>query len=131
MKITTIGIDLAKEVFQTHGVDKQGKILMCKQLRRNKMTKFFANIEPCLIGMEACGSSHHWARKLGEFGHTIKLMSPQFVKPYVKTNKHDMADAEAICEAVSRPNMRFVAIKNVEQQAILSNTPRQARLRQG
>ena len=120
MKITTIGIDLAKEVFQIHGVGEHGKIVLRKQLRRNKMTKFFANIEPCLIGMEACGSSHHWARKLSEFGHTIKLMSPQFVKPYVKTNKHDMADAEAICEAVSRPNMRFVPIKNIEQQAILS-----------
>ncbi len=120
MKITTIGIDLAKEVFQIHGVDDHGKVLLRKQLRRNKMTKFFANIEPYLIGMEACGSSHHWSRVLGEFGHTVKLMSPQFVKPYVKTNKHDMADAEAICEAVGRPNMRFVAIKNVEQQAILS-----------
>jgi transposase len=120
MKITTIGIDLAKEVFQIHGVDKHGKTVLRKQLRRNKMTNFFANLEPCLIGMEACGSSHHWARKLAEFGHNVKLMSPQFVKPYVKTNKHDMADAEAICEAVSRPNMRFVAIKNVEQQAILS-----------
>ena len=120
MKITTIGIDLAKEVFQIHGVDDHGKTVLRKQLRRNKMTNFFANLEPCLIGMEACGSSHHWARKLSEFGHTIKLMSPQFVKPYVKTNKHDMADAEAICEAVSRPNMRFVPIKNIEQQAILS-----------
>ena len=120
MKITTIGIDLAKEVFQIHGVDEYGKIVLRKQLRRGKMAKFFANLEPCLIGMEACGSSHHWARKLGEFGHTIKLMSPKFVKPYVKTNKHDMADAEAICEAVSRPNMRFVPIKNIEQQAILS-----------
>jgi len=120
MKITTIGIDLAKEVFQIHGVDMHGKALLRKQLRRSNMTKFFANLDPCLIGMEACGSSHHWARKLGEFGHTVKLMSPQFVKPYVKTNKHDMADAEAICEAVIRPNMRFVSIKNVEQQAILS-----------
>jgi len=120
MKITTIGIDLAKEVFQIHGVDEHDKIVLRKQLRRNRMTKFFANIEPCLIGMEACSSSHHWARKLSEFGHTVKLMSPQFVKPYVKTNKHDMADAEAICEAVSRPNMRFVPIKNIEQQAILS-----------
>jgi transposase len=120
MKITTIGIDLAKEVFQIHGVDVHGKAVLRKQLRRSDMTKFFVNLEPCLIGMEACGSSHHWARKLGEFGHTVKLMSPQFVKPYVKTNKHDMADAEAICEAVSRPNMRFVATKNVEQQAILS-----------
>ena len=120
MKITTIGIDLAKEVFQVHGVDEHGKTVLRKQLRRNKMTNFFANLEPCLIGMEACGSSHHWARKLSEFGHTVKLMPPQFVKPYVKTNKHDMADAEAICEAVSRPNMRFVPIKNIEQQAILS-----------
>ncbi|HSG60990.1 MAG TPA: IS110 family transposase [Pseudomonadales bacterium] len=120
MKITTIGIDLAKEVFQIHGVDAHGKTVLRKQLRRNKMTNFFANLEPCLIGMEACGSSHHWSRKLSEFGHTVKLMSPQFVKPYVKTNKHDMADAEAICEAVSRPNMRFVPIKNTEQQAILS-----------
>lgn len=120
MKITTIGIDLAKEVFQIHGVDDHGKIVLRKQLRRNGMAKFFANLESCLIGMEACGSAHHWARKLGEFGHTVKLMPPQFVKPYVKTNKHDMADAEAICEAVSRPNMRFVPIKHVEQQAILA-----------
>ena len=120
MKITTIGIDLAKEIFQIHAVDEHGKAVLRKQLRRSEMAKFFANLEPCLIGMEACGSSHHWARKLGEFGHTVKLMSPQFVKPYVKTNKHDMADAEAICEAVNRPNMRFVPIKNIEQQAILS-----------
>lgn len=120
MKITTIGIDLAKEVFQVHGVDAQGKAVLRKQLRRSEMARFFANLEPCLIGMEACGGSHHWARKLGEFEHTVKLMSPQFVKPYVKTNKHDMADAEAICEAVSRPSMRFVPIKNVEQQTILS-----------
>jgi len=120
MKITTIGIDLAKELFQIHGVDSQGKTVLRKQLRRNEMAKFFANLDPCLVGMEACGSSHHWARKLNEFGHTVKLMSPQFVKPYVKTNKHDMADAEAVCEAVSRPNMRFVAIKNIDQQAILS-----------
>lgn len=120
MKITTIGVDLAKEVFQVHGVDAHGKAVLRKQLRRNEMAKFFANLEPCLIGMEACGSAHYWARKLSEFGHTTKLMAPQFVKPYVKTNKNDMADAEAICEAVSRPNMRFVPIKNVEQQAILS-----------
>ncbi|MBX9917636.1 MAG: IS110 family transposase [Nitrosomonas sp.] len=120
MEITTIGIDLAKEVFQVHGVDIHGKAVLRKQLRRSEMARFFANLDPCLIGMEACGSSPHWARKLSEFGHTVKLMSPQFVKPYVKTNKHDIADAEAICEAVSRPNMRFVPIKNVEQQAILS-----------
>jgi len=120
MKITTIGVDLAKELFQIHGVDAHGKAVLRKQLRRGEMAKFFANLEPCLIGMEACSSAHHWARKLGEFGHTVKLMAPQFVKPYVKTNKNDMADAEAICEAVSRPNMRFVPVKNVEQQAILS-----------
>jgi transposase len=120
MKITTIGIDLAKEVFQVHGVDTHGKAVLRKQLRRGEMAKFFANLEPCLIGMEACGSAHHWARKLGGFGHTVKLMAPQFVKPYVKTNKNDMADAEAICEAVGRPNMRFVPMKSVEQQAILS-----------
>ena len=120
MKITTIGIDLAKEVFQIHGINEHGKVMLRKQLRRNAMIKYFANLAPCLIGMEACGSAHYWARKLSELGHTVKLMSPQFVKPYVKTNKHDMADAEAICEAVSRPNMRFVPIKNVEQQAILS-----------
>jgi len=120
MEITTIGIDLAKEVFQIHGVDRHDKGVLCKQLRRNEMVKFFVNLKPCVIGVEACGSSHYWARKLNEFGHTVKLMAPQFVKPYVKTNKHDMADAEAICEAISRPNMRFVPVKNIEQQAILS-----------
>jgi transposase len=120
MKITTIGIDLAKEMFQIHGADTQGNAVLRKQLRRHEMAKFFATMAPCLIGMEACGSAHHWARKLGEYGHTVKLMAPQFVKPYVKTNKNDMADAEAICEAVTRPNMRFVALKNIEQQAILS-----------
>ena len=120
MKITTIGLDLAKVVFQIHGVDERGKVAARKQLKRAEMSKYFANLEPCLIGMEACGSAHYWARKLEGYGHTVKLMAPQFVKPYVKTNKNDMADAEAICEAVSRPNMRFVAIKNVEQQAILS-----------
>jgi len=120
MKITTIGIDQAKEVFQVHGVEVRGKAVLRKQLKRKDMAKFFANLEPCLIGMEACGSAHHWARKLGEYGHTVKLMAPQFVKPYVKTNKNDVADAEAICETVSRPNMRFVPVKNVEQQAVLS-----------
>lgn len=120
MKITTIGIDLAKLVFQIHGVDERGKVAVRKQLKRAEMASYFANLEPCLIGMEACGSAHHWARKLAGYGHTVKLMAPQFVKPYVKTNKNDMADAEAICEAVGRPNMRFVAMKTVEQQAILS-----------
>ena len=120
MKITTIGIDLAKAVFQIHGVDERGKVAVRKQLKRSEMSSYFANLETCLIGMEACGSAHYWARKLEGYGHTVKLMAPQFVKPYVKTNKHDMADAEAICEAVSRPNMRYVSVKTVEQQAILS-----------
>ncbi|CAE6690391.1 IS110 family transposase [Candidatus Nitrotoga fabula] len=120
MNITTIGLDLAKDVFQVHAADAQGKTVLRKQLRWSEMAKFFANLKPCLIGMEACGGAHHWARKLEEFGHTVKLMAPQFVKPYVKTNKNDAADAEAISEAVNRRNMRFVPIKNVEQQAILS-----------
>lgn len=120
MKITTIGIDLAKNVFQAHGVNEHGKTEKKKQLKRGQVAEFFANLPPCLIGMEACGSAHYWAPKLEGFGHTVKLIAPQFVKPYVKTNKNDAADAEAICEAVARPNMRFVPIKNVEQQAVLS-----------
>ena len=120
MKITTIGIDLAKNVFQVHGVDAQGKAVLKKQLKRDQMAAFFVSLPACLIGMEACGSAHHWARKLQGYGHTVRLIAPQFVKPYVKTNKNDAADAEAICEAVGRPNMRFVPIKNVEQQAVLA-----------
>lgn len=120
MKITTVGIDLAKNVFQIHAVDEQGKTVLKKQLKRDQMAEFFVNLPACLIGMEACGSSHHWARKLQGYGHTVKLMAPQFVKPYVKTNKNDAADAEAICEAVTRPNMRFVPIKNIEQQSVLA-----------
>lgn len=120
MKITTVGIDLAKNVFQVHGVDEHGKAVLRKQIKRAQVVEFFANLPPCLIGMEACGSAHHWARKLQALGHTVKLMAPQFVKPYVKTNKNDAADAEAICEAVRRPNMRFVSTKTVEQQAVLS-----------
>ena len=120
MEITTIGIDLAKSVFQVHGVDKHGKAVLRKKLDRASMLEFFVKLPPCVIGMEACGSAHYWARKLGAMGHTVKLMAPQFVKPYVKTNKNDAADAEAICEAVARPNMRFVPIKTDEQQAVLS-----------
>lgn len=120
MKITTVGIDLAKNVFQVHGVDEHGKVVLRKQLKRSQVTAFFANLPVCLIGMEACGSAHHWARELERMGHTVRLMAPQFVKPYVKTNKNDVADAEAICEAVARPNMRFVPVKNLEQQTILS-----------
>jgi len=120
MKVTTVGIDLAKNVFQLHGVNEFGKTVIKKQLRRDQVSEYFANLPTCLIGMEACGSAHYWARKLLGFGHAVKLMAPQFVKPYVKTNKNDAADAEAICEAVARPNMRFVPIKNIEQQAILA-----------
>jgi transposase len=119
MNITTIGLDLAKSVFQVHGVDERGKAVSRKALKRADVMSFFAKLLPCLVGMEACGSAHFWARKLTELGHTVKLMAPQFVKPYVKTNKNDARDAEAICEAVRRPNMRFVPIKTVEQQALL------------
>jgi transposase len=120
MKITTMGIDLAKAVFQVHGVDVCGKAVLRKQLKRKDVPGFFTNLEPCLIGMEACGSAHYWARKLTTLGHTVRLMAPQFVKPYVKTNKSDRNDAEAICEAVARPNMDFVPVKTTEQQAVLA-----------
>ncbi|WP_457390003.1 IS110 family RNA-guided transposase [Roseateles sp. P5_E1] len=120
MEITTIGLDLAKNVFQVHGVNERGKAVLRKQLKRDQVSPFFANLPRCLIGIEACASAHHWARKLQALGHTVRLMAPQFVKPYVKSNKNDAADAEAICEAVSRPSMRFVPIKNVEQQSVLS-----------
>lgn len=120
MKITTIGIDLAKNVFQVHGVDARGKVVLKKALKRAQMAAFFANLPPCLVGMEACAGAHHWARKLQSLGHTVRLMAPQFVKPYVKGNKNDAADAQAICEAVARPSMRFVAIKSIEQQAVLA-----------
>jgi transposase len=120
MKITAIGIDLAKNLFQVHGVDERGKAVLRTQLKRKDVASFFANLEPCLIGMEACGSAHYWARKLSEGGHTVRLMAPQFVKPYVKTNKSDRNDAEAICEAVTRPNMRFVPVKTAEMQAVLA-----------
>jgi transposase len=119
MNITTVGVDLAKLVFQVHGVDSRGKVVLRKQLKRPQIGAFFAQMPSCLIGMEACGGAHFWARKLTALGHTVKLIAPQFVKPYVKTNKNDAADAEAICEAVGRPNMRFVPIKNTEQQALL------------
>lgn len=118
--ITTVGIDLAKNIFQVHGVDEHGHAALKKQLRRAQMAPFFATLPPCRIGMEACSSAHFWARKLQTFGHTVRLIAPQFVKPYVKSNKNDAADAEAICEAVSRPSMRFVPIKSLEQQAVLA-----------
>jgi transposase len=118
--ITTIGLDLAKNVFQVHGVDARGVVLLKKTLRRAQVAQFFGQLAPCLVGMEACGGAHFWARKLQAFGHTVRLMAPQFVRPYVKSQKNDAADAEAICEAVTRPNMRFVPIKSIEQQAILA-----------
>jgi transposase len=120
MELTTIGIDLAKNVIQVHGADVRGKTVLKKQLKRAQVLPFFANLKACRIGMEACGGAHHWARKLAGLGHTVHLIAPQFVKPFVKRNKNDAADAEAICEAVTRPNMPTVPVKNIEQQAILS-----------
>ena len=117
MTITRMGIDLAKQVFQVHGVDRNEKVMIRKALRRSQMLVYFSKLEPCLIGMEACSSAHYWARELSKFGHDVRLMAPQFVKPYVKSGKNDANDAEAICEAVGRPTMRFVSIKALEQQA--------------
>jgi transposase len=119
MQISTIGIDLAKNVFQVHGVDVAGKPVLKKQLRRGQMLEFFGKLPPCLIGMEACATSHHWARELRKLGHDVRLMPPSYVKAYVKRGKNDAADAEAICEAVTRPSMRFVPIKSAEQQGAL------------
>jgi transposase len=118
-QVSTIGLDLAKNVFQVHGVDVEGKVLVRRPLRRAEVLPFFAKLPPCLVGMEACGTAHHWARELTRLGHTVKLMLPAYVKPYVKRGKTDAADAEAIAEAVGRPTMRFVAIKTVDQQAVL------------
>jgi transposase len=119
MKISTIGLDLAKNWFQVHGVDADGKILVRRRLRRSEVLTYFQSIEPCLVGMEACATAHHWARELTTIGHRVKLMPPAYVKAYVKRNKNDAADAEAICEAVTRPTMRFVPVKDVDQQSIL------------
>lgn len=126
MKITTIGIDLAKNVFAVHGVNEHGRAVLKKVLKRNHVAEFFANLPACVIGMEACASAHYWARRLQTMGHTVRLIAPQFVKPYVKTNKNDAADAEAICEAVARPNMRFVPVKSIEQQSVLSRQDAQS-----
>ncbi len=119
MQTSTIGIDLAKNVFQVHGVDDQGKVVIARQLRRKQVMEFFAKLPPCLVGMEACATSHHWARELSQLGHSVRLIPPSYVKAYVKRSKNDAADAAAICEAVTRPSMRFVAVKTVEQQASL------------
>jgi transposase len=119
-EISMIGLDLAKNVFQLHGIDGAGRTVLRRQLRRGAVEKFFAQLPPCTVGMEACGSAHHWARVIGSYGHQVKLMPPAYVKPYVKRNKNDGRDAEAICEAVGRPTMRFVPIKSVAQQATLA-----------
>jgi transposase len=120
MEISTIGLDLAKSVLQVHGVDGDGGAVVRKALRRSQVVPFFSKLAPCVVGMEACGTSHHWARELAGLGHEVKLMPPAYVKPYVKRGKTDANDAEAICEAVTRPTMRFVAVKSPEQQAALS-----------
>lgn len=120
MTIATVGLDIAKQVFQVHGADAEGRAVLRKRLRRNQMATFFANLPPCLVGLEACCGSHYWSRILSRAGHTVRLIAPQFVKPYVKSNKNDANDAEAICEAVSCPQMRFVPAKSVEQQDIQS-----------
>jgi len=118
-EVITIGVDLAKNVFQVHGIDAAGGVVVRRQLRRAQMLPFFRKQEACLVGMEACATAHHWARQLIELGHEVKLMPPRYVKPYVKRNKNDAADAEAICEAVTRPTMRFVSVKGTEQQGVL------------
>ena len=118
-EITTIGLDLAKNVFQVHGIDEAGNVLVRKRLRRSQVLGFFSGLSRCLIGMEACATAHYWARELVGLGHEVRLMPPHYVKAYVKRNKNDAADAEAICEGVKRPTMRFVAIKTVEQQSAL------------
>ena len=118
--ITTIGLDIAKSVFQVHGVDAEGNVVIRRQLKRRYVLAFFQKLPPCLVGIEACASSHHWSRELQALGHTVRLMPPAYVKPYVKRHKNDSTDAEAICEAVTRPNMRFVATKTPEQQSCLT-----------
>src|SRR6202165_1638546 len=117
--ITTIGLDIAKSVFQVHGIDVEGQVVVRRQLKRRYVLAFFQKLPSCLVGIEACASSHHWSRELQALGHTVRLMPPAYVKPYVKRQKNDAADAEAICEAVTRANMRFVATKTPEQQSCL------------
>src|SRR6266567_4575935 len=118
--ITTIGLDIAKSVFQVHGVDAEGNVIFRRQLKRRYVLAFFEKLPRCLVGIEACASSHHWSREIQALGHTVRLMPPAYVKPYVKRHKNDATDAEAICEAVARPNMRFVATKTSEQQSCLT-----------
>jgi transposase len=118
-KVTTIGLDIAKSVFQVHGVNAAGNVIIRRQLKRRYVVTFFEKLPPCLVGIEACATSHHWSRELQALGHTVRLMPPAYVKPYVKRQKNDAADAEAICEAVTRSNMRFVETKSPEQQSCL------------
>ena len=118
-EVITIGLDIAKSVFQVHGVDGAGVVVIRKRISRAKVLVFFADLRPCLIGIEACPSAHHWGRELEGLGHTVRLMPPSYVKAYLKRSKNDANDAAAICEAVTRPSMRFVPIKNVEQQSVL------------
>ena len=117
--VTTIGLDIAKSVFQVHGVDAEGNVLIRRQLKRRYVLAFFQKLSPCLVGIEACATSHHWSRELTALGHSVRLMPPAYVRPYVKRQKNDAADAEAICEAVTRTNMRFVETKTPEQQSCL------------
>src|SRR6187549_1870213 len=119
MQITTIGLDIAKNVFQVHGIDGAEKVIVRKQLRRGQVMAFFEALAPCVVGLEACATSHYWARELAKLGHEVRLMPAKDVKAYIKRNKNDAADAEAICEAVRRPTMRFVQVKSAEQQAQL------------
>src|SRR5512136_1655280 len=118
--VTTIGLDIAKSVFQVHGIDAAGQVVIRRQLKRRFVLSFFEKLPPCLVGIEACATSHYWSRELQALGHKVRLMPPAYVKPYVKRQKNDAADAEAICEAVGRPNMRFVATKTPEQQGCLT-----------
>lgn len=120
MQVTTIGVDLAKSVFQVHGVDAGGRTVLVKTLRRGQLLTLFSRLSPCLVGLEACGSAHYWAREIAALGHQVRLIPPAYVKAYVRRNKTDAADAAAICEAVGRPSMRFVSVKTPERQAVLS-----------